>query len=96
MQIESMNPAAKAYEAAVKPQDTTQGGFGGMLKQAIAQVNRDKLEADQAIEGLASGQRTDIHNTMITMEKASVSFQMLMQVRNKVINAYETIMRMQV
>ena len=44
---------------------------------------------------LASGKQKDIHETMIEMEKADVAFQLLMQVRNKVIAAYETIMRMQ-
>jgi flagellar hook-basal body complex protein FliE len=38
----------------------------------------------------------DIHNTMIAIEKADLSFQMMMQIRNKIINAYEEIMRMQV
>jgi flagellar hook-basal body complex protein FliE len=44
---------------------------------------------------LAAGKQKDIHQTMIALEKADVAFQLLMQVRNKIIAAYETIMRMQ-
>lgn len=70
--------------------------FGQVLKQSISEVNQLQNEADQAIDDLATGQQTDIHSTMIAMEKADVAFRLLMQIRNKVISAYETIMRMQV
>ena len=70
--------------------------FGQVLKQSLGEVNQLQNEADQAIDALATGQNTDIHNTMIAMEKADVAFRLLMQIRNKVITAYETIMRMQV
>ena len=70
--------------------------FGQVLKQSLSEVNQLQNEADQAIDALTTGQQTDIHNTMIAMEKADVAFRLLMQIRNKVIAAYETIMRMQV
>jgi flagellar hook-basal body complex protein FliE len=65
-----------------------------MLQQSLSNVNQLQLEADKAVAALASGQEQDLHNTMITMEKADIAFRLLMQIRNKVINAYETIMRM--
>jgi len=70
--------------------------FGQILKGSLAQVNRLQLEADASINDLATGNKTDIHQTMIAVEKASVSFELLMQIRNKVISAYERIMRMPV
>lgn len=70
--------------------------FENMLVQSLNDVNRLKLEADEAVENLAAGKQTDIHATMISLEKADVAFQLLMQVRNKIISAYETIMRTQV
>ena len=70
--------------------------FGEILKSSLGKVNQLKSEADQAIQGLATGQQTDIHGTMIAIEKASVSFQLMMQVRNKVIDAYKEIERMSV
>ena len=70
--------------------------FGNMLARSLNDVNRLKLEADEAVENLAAGKQKDIHTTMIALEKADVAFQLLMQVRNKIISAYETIMRTQV
>ena len=77
--------------AAQRPDDAQ--SFGTLLKEAFGEVNRLRHEADRAVEGLASGRQTDIHGTMIAMEKASVSFKLLMQVRNKVIAAYDEIKR---
>jgi flagellar hook-basal body complex protein FliE len=70
--------------------------FGAVLKGTIDQVNQVQMEADQAIKELAAGNEKDIHQTMIALEKAEVSFQLMMQVRNKIVSAYEEIMRMQV
>lgn len=71
------------------------GSFTGILKHAINEVNHAQIEADNAIQELAYGEK-DIHQTMIAMEKAEVSFQLMMQARNKIISAYEEIMRMQI
>ena len=68
--------------------------FAKMLTDTINQVNRLKVEADSNINDLATGKHSDIHRTMIAMEKASISFELLMQIRNKVISAYDRIMRM--
>ncbi len=70
------------------------GSFGEILIDSIGQVNRLQMEADSNINDLATGKQPDIHRTMIAMEKASVSFELLMQIRNKVISAYDRIMRM--
>ena len=70
--------------------------FGNMLARSLSDANRLKLKADEAVENLAAGKQKDIHSTMIALEKADVAFQLLMQVRNKIISAYETIMRTQV
>jgi flagellar hook-basal body complex protein FliE len=69
--------------------------FGNMLARSLEEVNQLHMAADEAIENLAAGKQKNIHETMIAMEKADVAFQLLMQVRNKIISAYETIMRMQ-
>jgi len=72
------------------------GSFGDILTGAMGETARLQHEANSAISALASGRDTDIHQTMIAMEKASISFKLLMQVRNKVITAYQEIMRTQV
>lgn len=71
-------------------------GFGTIFKGAIGEVNKLHHEANQAVEALAAGRSEDVHNTMIALQKADVSFQLLMQIRNKVVSAYETVMRMQI
>ena len=76
------------------PQQTNAVSFGQMLKGSLDQVNRLQQDADESINDLAVGKNTDIHQTMVAVEKASVSFELLMQIRNKVIAAYERVMRM--
>jgi flagellar hook-basal body complex protein FliE len=77
--------------------DATEGAsFSDMLKDSIAEVNHLKLEADQATEDLAMGRTDDIQGTILAVEKASVSFKMMMEVRNKIISAYKDVMNTQV
>ena len=71
-------------------------GFGDLLAGAIGEVDKLQQEVDQSAEALAAGRSADVHNTMIALQKADVSFQLLMQIRNKVVSAYETVMRMQI
>ncbi len=73
-----------------------QKSFIDTLKESIDKVNEIQKTADGAVEDLAVGNTQNIHSTMIAMEKADLSFQLMMQVRNKLVSAYEEIMRMQV
>ncbi|MBT8331483.1 MAG: flagellar hook-basal body complex protein FliE [Deltaproteobacteria bacterium] len=68
--------------------------FGTMLARSLDDVNQLHAAGETAVQDLAAGTQKDIHQTMIALEKADVAFQLLMQVRNKIISAYETIMRM--
>ena len=70
--------------------------FSEIIKSSIADVDKLQKGSDNAVRNLATGEERDIHKTMITMEKAEISFQLMMAVRNKIIAAYETIMRMQI
>lgn len=96
LRIDSLTNAVQPNPGAAGPERSTGQGFADTLKQAVDQVNRQQQTADRAIAELSTGRQADIHGTMIAMEKASLSFQLLMQVRNKVIGAYETVMRMNV
>lgn len=93
--LESLNGSGLDTVAKTKKAQEP-GSFGNMLARSLSDANRLKLEADEAVENLAAGKQKDIHATMIDLEKADVAFQLLMQVRNKIISAYETIMRTQV
>ena len=68
--------------------------FSETLIEAIREVNQIQLEAGEAISNYFKGENKDLHQTMISMERASVSFEMMMQVRNKIVSAYEEIKRM--
>lgn len=82
----------KAAVSATGGNDT----FGTVLKDSIDKVSRLQNDADKAIEGLARGEVNNIHDTMIAIEKANISFNLMVQVRNKLVQAYEEIMRTQV
>ena len=70
--------------------------FVDFLWRSIEQVDSLQQKADGAIQELATGRQKDLHQTMIAIEKAEISFKLLMKVRNKIISAYEEIMRMSI
>ena len=70
--------------------------FMGSLKEAIGHINDAQSGASQAVDALVTGQTTNIHQTMVALQQADVSFQLMMQVRNKLVSAYEEIQRMQI
>jgi flagellar hook-basal body complex protein FliE len=79
------------------PLDTSQadGSFSGVLTNAMQQVNQLNDGATQQIGTMLSGGNTDISTVMIAVEKADVAFQLMMQVRNKIVSAYQEIEKMQ-
>jgi len=91
-----IQPLARPNFSIHPVQEAQSSSFGQALQQSLEKVNRLQLEADANINDLATGKQTDIHQTMISAEKASVSFELMMQIRNKVISAYDSIMRTQV
>ncbi len=85
---ESKQGAEGAAEAA----DT----FGGAMKRAISEVNNLQSQADDMAVKLASGDGEDVHRAMIAMQKAKLALDLTITVRNKVVEAYQEVMRMQV
>jgi flagellar hook-basal body complex protein FliE len=71
------------------------GGFSGVLSNALQQVNQLNGGAEQQIGSLLKGGNTDMSTVMIAVEKADVAFQLMMQVRNKIVSAYQDIEKMQ-
>jgi flagellar hook-basal body complex protein FliE len=72
-----------------------EGGFSGVLSNALQQVNQLNGGAEQQIGNLLKGGNTDMSTVMIAVEKADVAFQLMMQVRNKIVSAYQDIEKMQ-
>lgn len=69
--------------------------FADTMKDSIAKVEGMQRDASQAMTDLAVGRTKTLHETMITVEQASISMNLLLAVRNKVIGAYQEVMRMQ-
>ena len=70
--------------------------FADTLAQSLDKVNKLQKEADVAIQDFATGDTRNIHETMIAVSKADVAFRLTMQVRNKMVEAYQEVMRLQV
>jgi flagellar hook-basal body complex protein FliE len=83
---------------------TTQGvggaqsssSFSDLLSGFVGEVNASQGAASDAINGLLSGKNVSLHQTMISMEEANVSFQMMVEVRNRLLDSYQELMRMQI
>ena len=80
-----LKPAAKA------PED---GAFTKAMDAALGKVNSANNEAEKAVENLTKG--GDVTDTMLAMEQADMSFQVMLEVRNQLVAAYQEVMRMQV
>lgn len=75
---------------------TGASSFKDVLAEAVGEVQRLQDEADMTIKQVVSGEIKDVTDAMIAVEKADVAFQTMMAVRNKIVSAYEEIMRMQI
>ncbi len=69
--------------------------FGDLLKQALQEVNQASAQAEDEARNLMTGESADMHTAMLAVQKADLSFQMMMAVRSKLIDAYREVMRMQ-
>jgi flagellar hook-basal body complex protein FliE len=75
---------------------TGKSDFSSLLGKMVSEVNEKQLSASQNVNALQSGQNIPLHQAVIGMEEASVSFQLMVEVRNKLLESYQEIMRMQV
>ena len=71
-------------------------GFGDVLNQFISEVNDKQIASGQAVNDLLSGKDIPLHQAMIAMQEAGVAFQLMVEVRNKLLEGYQELMRMQV
>jgi flagellar hook-basal body complex protein FliE len=86
---------AEASPIPLKPAVDTEGGFHDLLHSAIDDIHHLESQAQDKVSGVIGGDGTDVHSALIAVEKADLSFQLMMQVRNKIVSAYEEISRMQ-
>ena len=101
MSIPAINPASLPQIPQI-PLTAAAGGvsgpsdFGQILQSTINQVEQTNKTADNAVSRFLSGEEGELHTTVLATQKADLQFEMFMQVRNKVIGAYQEIMKMQI
>ncbi len=89
-------PGIKEAGSANEKKGIENSGFADLLQHKIQQINTLQVEADQAISNVVLEDSGSVHEAIIALEKASISFSTMMEVRNKIVEAYQEIMRMQV
>ena len=95
-ELSTLSPsAAPASLDSLKPVEST-NSFGNVLGQFVEDVNTKQAVAGDNVNQMLSGQNVSLHQAMVSMEEASVSFQLMVEVRNKLLDSYQELMRMQV
>ena len=97
----ALNRIASDQQQSVLPSSITSApsttfNFSNLLQQSIEKVNAAQQDSSIRMHDVETGASQDILGTMLASQKASISFQALVQVRNKAVSAYEEIMRMQI
>lgn len=93
--LSSVAAAASAVHSA-SPAGSGAGGFARVLTQFLADAGNQQARAEQAVNNLAAGRADNVHNVMLSMAKADLSFHLVLEIRNRLSEAYQEIMRMQV
>lgn len=79
----------------VSPGQSAGNSFGDLLGKMVQEVNASQNHATETVSALQSGGNVSLHQAVIAMEEASVSFQLMVEVRNKLLESYQELMRMQ-
>jgi len=94
--VSGINIAVPAENSVpVEPSGQSASAFSGLIQDAITSVQNLENQASATVEGLMDGSGVDIHQAMIATQKADLSFEMALAVRNKAVAAYQQIMQMQ-
>ena len=86
---------AEIESAAAGFPSASAGGFADTLRGAMGEMGQLQTQAETKVAGVLEGSGGDVHTALIAVEKADLSFQLMMQVRNKIVSAYQEISRMQ-
>ncbi len=98
--ITGIKPTIGIPESILKPaietEKPTKIDFGNFLQNAIKSLSDTQLSANEAMAKLAAGENIELHNVMLATEKAALTLQLALQLKNKITEAYQEIMRMQI
>ncbi|QPC46340.1 flagellar hook-basal body complex protein FliE [Mangrovibacillus cuniculi] len=93
--LHALRPSNPTESVKISPGEA-QAQFGAYLQNAIQNVNQNQIQSDVITNKMINGENIQLHDVMIASQKASITLQTTMEVRNKVVEAYQEIMRMQV
>jgi flagellar hook-basal body complex protein FliE len=94
--ISSIAPIAGAPATTATAKAGSGDGFSSFLESAIQGVEKPGADADQAVQSFLNGENEDIHTVALATQRASLAFDLGLQMRNKVVAAYQEVMKMQV
>jgi len=94
--ISSIRPIISTPIAPPEVGPQKDSGFGAILQDAVHEVNQFHDNASKSVENFLSGEGDDLHKTIMATQRADLSMELFLQVRNKVVQAYQEVMRMQV
>jgi flagellar hook-basal body complex protein FliE len=89
-------PLAPALGKSTDTEPGSAGSFESIFSQGISKVNESLIANHADLQRLASGDVQNLHQVMIGMEESRISFQLMVQVRNRLLEAYQDIMKMQI
>jgi flagellar hook-basal body complex protein FliE len=95
MQINGLNPGIPSLPQSGQPSGAP-GNFSNLLKHYVQKIEHQHEQAEHAATAMAEGKGGSVSETILAVEKADLSFQTLMAVRNKLVSAYTEVMHMQV
>ena len=91
----SIDPRA-AYGGAGGVQSTPKTDFGDQLQKALQEVGDLQAHREEMVDGMVTGEVSEVHDVMIAAKESQLAFELLLEVRNKLLESYQEIMRMQV
>jgi flagellar hook-basal body complex protein FliE len=97
MSVDSVAAVSAAMQTgATNLPGTNPVGFGAWFERELGQVNSALLQADRQLAALATGETQSLHQVMIAVEEARLATQLLVQIRNRLVEGYQEVMRMQI
>lgn len=94
--VQGAGVAAGGPAASSQAEGVAKGDFGQLVSQGLGEVNQQLLASQADLQQLAAGNVQNLHQVMIRLEESRLSFQLLLQVRNRLLEAYQDVLKMQV
>jgi flagellar hook-basal body complex protein FliE len=96
MNIPAIDPSLLVSPTSVSGGESVGGSFSAWLEQQLQATNTDVVSADTAVRQLAVGEPVNLHQVMVQLERARLQLELVVQVRNKLLDAYQDLMKMQI